>query len=264
MANWNEQKPGIGASFGAASGSVEIMDEGLRKHMLSIYNYMASGVMLSGIVALLFVQSPLFASAYSVVQTAGGTIAKPNMLGWIIMLAPLAFILFMSLGRNKFSAAALQMMFWGFATVMGASLSTVLITYTGESVALTFFATAGAFAGLSLWGYTTKKDISGWGSFLIMGMFGLIIASILNAFIGSGVMSLVISVVGLLIFSALTAYDTQKLKSEYIAVSQARLHNPAIAQAYPLQKMVIMGALELYLDFINMFLHLLRFMGSRD
>ena len=145
---------------------------------------------------------------------------------------------------------------------MGLSLSTIFITYTGSSIAMTFFATAGAFAGLSLWGYTTKKDISGWGSFLIMGVVGLIIASLLNAFlIGSPGLELAISALGVLIFAGLTAYDTQRLKSEYIAVQHASMTNPAIAAQYPLQKMVILGALNLYLDFINMFLFLLRFLG---
>ena len=267
MADWNDPRRtgmGVGATPGydGQLGERTILDEGLRKHMLSIYNYMASGVLLSGIVALLFVNSSLFESAYTVVRTPNGIFAQPNILGWIIALSPLAFVLFMSFGRNKFSAGALQAMFWGFATAMGLSLSTIFITYTGSSIAMTFFATAGAFAGLSLWGYTTKKDISGWGSFLIMGVVGLIIASLLNAFlIGSPGLELAISALGVLIFAGLTAYDTQRLKSEYIAVQHASMTNPAIAAQYPLQKMVILGALNLYLDFINMFLFLLRFLG---
>jgi len=260
MADWNDtrnQRTGFGATpgiNGEVAGGV-VFDEGLRKHMLSIYNYMASGVLLSGIVSLLFVNSPLFASAFEVVRTANGTFASPNMLGWIITLSPLAFVLFMSFGRNKFSAPALQGMFWGFATAMGLSLSTIFITYTGSSIAMTFFATAGAFAGLSLWGYTTKKDISGWGSFLIMGVVGLIVASLLNAFlIGSPGLELAISALGVLIFAGLTAYDTQRLKQEYAYVRGT----PAAA------KSIILGALSLYLDFINMFLFLLRFLGSRE
>ncbi len=259
MANWNDSRstrtgftttPGM---QGEISGVT--FDAGLRKHMLSIYNYMASGVLLSGVVALLFVNSPLFASAFEIVRTAQGTVASPNILGWIIALSPLAFVLFMSFGRNKFSASALQIMFWGFATAMGLSLSTIFVTYTDTSIALTFFATAGAFAGLSLWGYTTKKDLSGWGTFLIMGVVGLIIASLLNAFlIGSPGLELAISALGVLIFAGLTAYDTQRLKTEYSYVR-------GTAEA---AKSVILGALSLYLDFINMFLFLLRFLGNRE
>ena len=259
MANWNDSR-NRQTGFGAASGmqgdvAGVVHDEGLRKHMLSIYNYMASGVLLTGVVALLFERSPLFAAAFEVVRTPQGTIASPNLLGWLIVLSPLAFVLFMSFGRNKFSAPALQGMFWGFATAMGLSLSTIFVTYTDSSIALTFFATAGAFAGLSLWGYTTKKDISGWGSFLIMGVVGLIIASLLNAFlIGSPGLELAISALGVLIFAGLTAYDTQRLKVEYSYVR-------GTAEA---AKSVILGALSLYLDFINMFLFLLRFLGNRE
>ncbi|WP_120076822.1 Bax inhibitor-1/YccA family protein [Aurantiacibacter odishensis] len=256
MANWNDNRTtrqGFGASpsqTGDVAGRTTF-DAGLRKHMLSIYNYMASGVLLTGIVALLTAQSGL------AVQFAQGP------LMWLVALSPLAIVFAMSFGRDKFSTGTLQAMFWGFAVLMGLSLSTIFLVYTGASIALTFFATAGAFAGLSLFGYTTQKDISGWGSFLIMGVIGLIIASLLNAFlIGSPGLELAISALGVLIFAGLTAYDTQRLKQEYIAISQIKMTNPSAAAAYPLGKMVIMGALSLYLDFINMFLFLLRFMGA--
>lgn len=266
MPDWNENRTNFDAMQGTQNGALDYMDAGLRKHMLAIYNYMASGVLLSGIVAVLFVGSPFFNMAFNTVETVNGTFAQPNMLGWIIALSPLAFVLFMSFGRNKFSAGALQMMFWGYATAMGLSLSTILITYTGESIALTFFATAGAFLGLSLWGYTTKKDISGWGSFMIMGVVGIIIMSLLNAFVfKSSGLDLAISVIGLLIFAGLTAYDTQKLKSEYIYVARTMPNGAMVNDLHnPLAKMVILGALDLYLDFINMFLFLLRFLGNRD
>ena len=249
MADWNDtrnERTGFGAAPGIQgdiAGGV-VFDEGLRKHMLSIYNYMASGVLLTGIVALLFAASGMAASVLT-----GGP------LTWIIMLSPLAIVLAMSFGANKFSAGTLQIMFWAYATLMGLSLSTIFLVYTGSSIALTFFATAGAFAGLSLWGYTTKKDISGWGSFLIMGVVGLIIASLLNAFlIGSPGLELAISALGVLIFAGLTAYDTQRLKAEY-----------AYTRGTPYaKKSIILGALSLYLDFINMFLFLLRFLGSRE
>ncbi len=249
MADWNDtrnDRAGFDTTPGyqgdVATGVT--YDEGLRKHMLSIYNYMASGVLLTGIVALAFAASGMAA-----------TILTGGPLTWLIMLSPLAFVLAMSFGANKFSAGTLQIMFWAYATVMGLSLSTIFLVYTGESIALTFFATAGAFAGLSLWGYTTKKDISGWGSFLIMGVVGLIIASLLNAFlIGSAGLELAISALGVLIFAGLTAYDTQRLKAEYF-------HFRGTPWA---KKSIILGALSLYLDFINMFMFLLRFLGSRE
>ena len=244
MAEWNEQQRSQQQSFTGASvpRTGEVFDEGLRKHMLSIYNYMTSGILLTGVVALLTARSGL------AISFASG----PMM--WLVALSPLAVVIAMSFGRNKFSQGTLQMMFWGFAILMGLSLSTIFLVYTGASIAATFFATAGAFAGLSLYGYTTKKDLSGWGSFLIMGVIGLIIASVINMFLGSGTMELVISFLGVLIFAGLTAYDTQRLKTEYSMYRGTEYAGKAI----------ILGALSLYLDFINMFLFLLRFMGSRE
>ncbi len=253
MANWNEPRRGdlSGVNSGpsgigrtpALGGSVDdgtVMDAGLRLHMLSIYNYMALGVALTGLVAYLTVATGL---VY--------TFANSGLM-FIVALSPLAIVFAMSFGRNKFSTPTLQLMFWGFAVLMGLSLSTIFLVYTQSSIALTFFATAGAFAGLSLWGYTTKQDISGWGSFLIMGVVGLIIASLLNAFlIGSPGLELAISALGVLIFAGLTAYDTQRLKNEYRFVRGTEYAGKA----------VILGALSLYLDFINMFLFLLRFLG---
>ncbi|MEZ5710086.1 MAG: Bax inhibitor-1/YccA family protein [Blastomonas sp.] len=231
--------------FGAAT-SVDsaTFDAGLRSYMLSIYNYMASGVLLTGLVALLFARSGMAAEVFM-----GG-----GLLPWVLILSPLAIVFTMSFGQNRFSAGALQVMFWAFATLMGLSMSTIFLVYTGESIATTFFATAAAFAGLSLWGYTTKKDLSGWGSFLIMGVVGLIVASILNMFLQSSAMSWAISAIGVLIFAGLTAYDTQKLKSIYAYVAGTDM----------MGKVVIMGALNLYLDFINMFQFLLSFLGSQD
>ena len=221
-------------------------DAGLRSYMLSVYNYMASGVLLTGIVALLF--APY---AQSVLINAAGTGMSP--LGWIIMLSPLAFVMVMSFGVNRLSTPTLQMLFWAFATVMGLSMSTIFITFTGMSIAQTFFAVAAAFAGLSLWGYTTKKDLSGWGTFLIMGVVGLLVAMVINWFLQSPAMMLVISALGVLIFAGLTAYDTQRIKSMYAHVAGTEM----------MGKVVIMGALSLYLDFINMFMFLLQFMGDR-
>jgi len=229
-------------------------DAGLRSYMLKVYNYMASGVLLTGIVALLFSQSPFFAAAFNVVETSQGTALSPSLLGWVITFAPLLFVLVMSFGQARMQASTLQAMFWGFAVAMGLSMSTIFIAYTGVSIAQTFFAVAAGFAGLSLWGYTTKKDLSGFGTFLIMGVVGLLIAMVINMFLQSAAMNLAISAIGVLLFAGLTAYDTQKIKSIYFAVAG---HGEMMA------KTAIMGALNLYLDFINMFMFLLRFMGDR-
>lgn len=244
MANWSDPRFTPAGQAGAgydAEAQQASYDEGLRAHMLSIYNYMASAVLLTGIVAL------LVASSSTLMSTIFGT-----PLRWVVMFSPLAIVFAMSFGANRMSAGVLQALFWVYATLVGASLSVIFYAYTGPSIALTFFSTAAAFASLSLWGYTTKKDLSGWGSFLIMGLVGIIIASLFNLFLGSGTLSLVISGLGVLIFAGLTAYDTQRLKSEYFYLRGTEWAGKA----------VIMGALNLYLDFINMFLFLLRFLGS--
>ncbi|MDQ3139612.1 MAG: Bax inhibitor-1/YccA family protein [Pseudomonadota bacterium] len=217
-------------------------DAGLRSYMLSVYNYMASGVLLTGIVALLFANSGL----------AAQVLATP--LRWVIMLAPLAFIMVLSFGINRLSTGTAQLLFWAFATVMGLSMSSIFLVYSGQSIATTFFATAAAFAGLSLWGYTTKKDLSGFGTFLIMGVVGLLVAMVINIFLQSSALQLAISFIGVLLFAGLTAYDTQRIKSMYAHVAGTDM----------MGKTVIMGALSLYLDFVNMFTFLLQFMGSRE
>ncbi|HCS17870.1 MAG TPA: hypothetical protein DIW45_08925, partial [Erythrobacter sp.] len=200
MANWNDtdQRQGFGSvpRAGDAVARQETFDAGLRAHMLKIYNYMASGVLLTGLVAMLTARSGL-ALAFA---------SGPLM--WLVALSPLAFVFAMSFGVNKFSRGTLQIMFWAFATVMGLSLSTIFLVYTGESIAATFFATAGAFAGLSLFGYTTKKNLQGMGTFLVMGVIGLIIASVINIFLQSSTLTLAVSFLGVLIFAGLTAYDT--------------------------------------------------------
>ena len=221
-------------------------DAGLRSYMLSVYNYMASGVLLTGIVALLFAP---YAQG-TIVNEAGTGMSG---LGWIITLAPLGFVMAMSFGLNRMKTSTLQMLFWAFAVVMGLSMSTIFLTYTGMSIAQTFFAVAAGFAGLSLWGYTTKKDLSGIGTFLIMGVVGLLIAMLINLFLQSPAMQLAISAIGVLLFAGLTAYDTQRIKSMYAYVAGSDM----------MGKAVIMGALSLYLDFINMFMFLLQFMGQR-
>ncbi|QNO29190.1 Bax inhibitor-1/YccA family protein [Sphingopyxis sp. OPL5] len=243
MANWND--PNMAASgFGAAATATDqAVDAGLRSYMLSVYNYMASGVLLTGIVALLAFQSGFTASMVT------------SPLWFVVALAPLAFVLVLSFGINKLSTAAMQGLFWVFAVVMGLSMSTIFLRFGMGSIAQTFFATAAAFAGLSLYGYTTKKDLSGFGTFLIMGVIGIIVAMLLNAFIfQSPALMLAISIVGVLVFAGLTAYDTQKIKSMYFYVRGTDM----------MGKTVIMGALNLYLDFVNMFTFLLNLLGSRD
>jgi FtsH-binding integral membrane protein len=220
-------------------------DAGLRSYMLKVYNYMASGVLLTGIVAMLFASSGMAEQVF----TGGG------LLPWVIILSPLAIVFAMSFGANRMSTGTLQLLFWGFATLMGLSMSTIFLVYTGVSIAQTFFAVTAAFMGLSLYGYTTKKDLSGWGTFLIMGVVGLLVTMLLNAFVfKSGTLAMAISAIGVLIFAGLTAYDTQRIKSMYYQVAGSDM----------MGKVVIMGALSLYLDFINMFQFLLSFMGSRE
>ncbi|MCA0910818.1 Bax inhibitor-1/YccA family protein [Qipengyuania gaetbuli] len=260
MSDWNDTDRRTGATSvpraGDAVSRQTTFDAGLRQHMLSIYNMMASGVLLTGIVALLFVNSPLFDLAYQAVPTTMGEVRQPTMLGWIISLSPLAFILVLSFGGvARFSKTTLQAMFWSFAVIFGLSMSTIFETYTGESIASAFFASAAAFAGLSLFGYTTQKNLSGWGSFLTMGLIGIIVAMLLNQFVfQSGAMALVINILGVLIFAAFTAYDTQRLKNEYSYVRGTEYAGKA----------VVMGAFSLYLDFINLFMFLLQFLGNRE
>jgi hypothetical protein len=245
MANWSDPRAAA-AGFGAAAGTRDAAyDAGLRSYMLSVYNRMTSGVLLTGIVAMLFASGGAESPAARIL-IGGGPLA------WIIMLAPLGFVMAMSFGQNRMKTSTMSMLFWIFAVVMGLSLSTIFLQYTGTSVAGAFFSTAAAFAGLSLYGYTTKRDLAPLGTFLIMGLVGLIVASLVNLFLQSGTMALVISAIGVLLFAALTAYDTQKIKSMYFEVRGTEFAGKA----------AIMGALTLYLDFINMFLFILRLFGS--
>ncbi len=218
------------------------IDVGLRAHMLRVYNYMASGVALTGTVAMMASNSiPLMSAIHG------------TPLRWLVMLAPLAFVLVISFGINRLSLFASQALFWLFAAVMGLSLSTIFLVYTGESIARVFFITAAAFGALSLWGYTTKRDISGWGSFLFIGLFGIIIAGVVNIWLQSPAIHFAYSAIGVLIFAGLTAYDTQKIKNAY-----SELHDHETSG-----KLAVMGALTLYLDFINLMMMLLHLFGNR-
>ena len=231
-----------------AGTRVEGIDQGLRAFMLGVYNNMAMGLALTGIVA--YGTYAWAASDPAVAQTLYG-----GPLRWVIMLAPLAFVFGLSAAVERMQPATARLVFLAFAAVMGMSLSSIFIVFTGESIARTFFITAASFGALSLYGYTTKKDLSGWGSFLMMGVIGLIIAMIVNLFLGSTALQFAISVIGVLIFAALTAYDTQRLKHMYDFVA-----GDTVAAG----RASIMGALTLYLDFINLFTFLLQFMGNRE
>ena len=231
------------------------IDEGLRAYMLKVYNYMASGVFLTGIISLLlFKLSVVMDSNGSITGLTGlGNALYNSALMWVVMLAPLGVVFYMSFGIKNMSAAKAQGTFWIFAALMGASLSSIFLVYTGASITRVFFITAGTFGAMSIYGYTTKRDLTKLGSFLMMGLIGIIIASIVNIFMKSTMMYFVISILGVLIFVGLTAYDTQKIKNMYLVSDSGEI----------LGKKAVMGALTLYLDFINLFIMLLRLFGQR-
>ena len=222
------------------------IDEGLRSYMLRVYNYMGGGLVITGLVAW-------FTSQWAMSSQANAELLYASPLAWVIMLSPLAFVMVLSFGINKLSVGAAQGIFWAFAAVMGLSLSSIFLVYTGTSIARVFFISAATFGAMSLYGYTTKRDLTTIGNFLIMGLIGLVIASIVNIFLASSGLDFAISALGVLIFVGLTAYDTQKIKESYSDGFGYEV----------LAKGAIMGALNLYLDFINLFLMLLRLFGDR-
>jgi len=226
----------------SAQADAAQIDVGLRQYMLRVYNYMAGALALTGLVAFLVASSP------AAVQLIFGTPLK-----WVVMLAPLGLVFFLGMRIHAMKASTAQTLFWVYAALMGASLASIFLVFTGASVARTFFVTAAAFAGLSLYGYTTKRDLSAFGSFLIMGLIGLIVASIVNIFLASPMMQWVISAAGVLIFAGLTAWDTQKIKEMYYDLDDGETAT----------KKAVFGALSLYMDFINLFMFLLQFLGVR-
>ena len=226
------------------------IDVGLRQYMLRVYNYMASGLALTGIVAWIVANTPSIQQVFFQATVRG---IAPTGLGWLAIVAPIGLVFAMSWGINRMRASTAQTLFWVYAGLMGISLSTILLAYTGASVARAFFATAASFLALSLYGYTTKRDLTGVGRFLFMGLVGIIIASLINMFWPSPGMTFVISIVGVLVFAGLTAYDTQKIKEIYWAGDGSEV----------MTKKAVNGALRLYLDFINLFLMLMQFMGNR-
>lgn len=231
--------PNTVSRAGAAAFDIDV---GLRRYMLGVYNYMASGLVLTGIVALLTASSP------EVMQAIFGTPLK-----WVVMLAPLGLVFFMSARINQMQTSTAQTLFWVYAALMGLSLSSIFLVFTGTSIAETFFVSAAAFAGLSLYGYTTKKDLSAFGTFLIMGLWGIIIAGLVNIFLQSTMLHFITSAAGVLIFAGLTAWDTQSIKELYW---EGDAHDVSTKKS-------VLGALTLYLDFVNLFMMLLQFMGVR-
>jgi FtsH-binding integral membrane protein len=229
--------------FGRTVQSGASFDEGLRQHMLRIYNYMGLGLALTGVVALAVASTPAL---------YGPILGSP--LRWVVMLAPLAFVLVLSFGVQRLSAGTVQLLFWAFCAAMGLSMASIFLVFTGTSIARTFFITASLFGVMSLYGYTTHRDLTAFGSFLFMGLIGLVLASVVNLFIGSTALQFAVSVIGVLVFTGLTAYDTQALKNAYAEG----------ADDASVQKLAVMGALSLYLNFINLFQLLLQLTGQRN
>ncbi len=242
-----------------AAADAAAIDAGLRAYMLRVYNWMASGLLVTGIVAYLIGSSPELQQLFWSVTRAsnGARIISPTILGWAAMLSPLAFVLVLSFGINRLSKTAAQALFWVFAACMGASLSNIFLRYTGQSIASTFFITAAMFAAISLYGYTTKADLTRFGSFMIMGLIGIMIAGLVNIFLASPALAFAISVIGVVVFVGLTAYDTQRIKADYLEFAYAEGTDEA-------GKRSVMDALGLYLNFVNLFQLLLSFMGQRN
>jgi len=252
------------AAFGRPLTRAEaaVVDEGLRAYMLRIYNYMVLGLAITGLAALGIYMLSVTNDPALVVQkfrniglTSIGYTLFFSPVKWVVILAPLALVFFLSFRIQHMRPAAAQLTFWIYAALVGVSLGSIFLIYTHTSIVRVFFITAASFGALSLWGYTTNRDLTGMGSFLIMGLFGIIIASLVNVFLGSTMLQFIISVVGVLVFAGLTAYDTQRLKSEYIYGAM---------DGDVMERSAIMGALSLYLDFLNLFTMLLQLMGTRD
>ena len=239
----------------AADGAA--LDAGLRAYMLRVYNWMTSGLLLTGIVAYGIANTSLIELFYHQVMTQRGPAVAPTMLGYAAIFAPLVFVMVLSFGVNRLSRPAVQGLFWAFAAVMGASMANIFLIYSGASIARVFFITSATFGSMSLYGYATKTDLSRMGSFLIMGLFGVIIASLVNVFVASSALQFGISIVGVLVFVGLTAYDTQRIKNGYQQFAyEAGSEGAAVRSVY--------DALSLYLNFINLFMLLLQLFGNRS
>lgn len=248
MADYNTYRTAQGVGTRSA-----VIDQGLRAYMNRVYGLMSVGMLVTAILAW---GTNMLAVAPDGQLTSLGVTIYQTPLKWVIMFAPLLMVFGFGAALNRLSVQAATMVFYGFAALMGISISWIFIAFTDFSIVQTFLVTAISFAGLSLWGYTTKKDISGWGSFLIMGVIGLIVASIVNIFLQSSGLQFAISILGVLIFAGLTAYDTQNIKNTYLRMADS--------DSSFLAKTAIMGALQLYLDFLNLFMFLLQFLGNRE
>ncbi len=242
-----------GQSVGRADAAV--IDQGLRAYMIRVYNYMASGVAITGVVAYAIYAMSVVTGADGAITglTSFGNMMFASAFKWVVIFAPLAMVFFLSFRIGTMSVSTAQTTFWVFSALMGASIASIFLVYSGESIARVFFISAATFGALSLWGYTTKKDISAWGSFLFMGLIGIILASLVNLFLGSTALQFAISVIGVLVFAGLTAYDTQQIKEMYSVQDDGTVAG----------KKAVMGALRLYLDFINLFMMLLQLLGDR-
>lgn len=242
---------------GAPAASAAALDAGLRAYMLRVYNWMTSGLLLTGIVAYAIAHTGLIGLFYQRVPTAYGVAVQPTGLAVIAMLAPLAFILVLSFGINRLSTSGAQAVYWLFSAAMGASLTNIFLVYSHESIVRVFFITAATFAAMSVWGYTTRTDLSRFGSFLMMGLIGIVIAGLVNMFIGSSGLQFAISVIGVLVFVGLTAYDTQRIKADYVQFAYAQGSEIAAKRS-------VFDALALYLNFINLFMLILQLTGNRN
>ncbi|MDB5415110.1 MAG: inhibitor (BI)/YccA family protein [Rubritepida sp.] len=256
---WTQPQGTPQQGWGRTAGvDAATIDAGLRTYMLRVYNWMASGLLLTGIVAYLIAHNPTVAEIfYTVVRTPRGYATAPTILGYVAIFAPLAFVLALSFGINRMSKSTVQALFWAFCAVMGASMASIFVVYTATSVASTFFACSAMFGAMSLIGYTTKRDLTKMGSFMMMGLIGIIIASLLNMFLASPAIAFLVSILGVVIFCGLTAFDTQRIKNDYVEFSYA-------AGTEEAGKRSVMDALGLYLNFINLFQFLLQFMGVRN
>lgn len=243
---------------GSVAAQATVLDAGLRAYMLRVFNWMASGLLLTGIVAYGIAHTDAMNYLYPTVQNAQGFLVhKPSGLAYLLMFAPLAFVMVLSFGVNRLSRTAAQTLFWVFAAVMGASLTNIFLVFTQTSIVEVFFICAATFAATSAWGYATKRDLTGMGSFMMMGLFGIIIASIVNIFVASSALQLGISIIGVLVFTGLTAYDTQRIKADYIQYGYGYDGEMAAKRS-------VYDALALYLNFINLFLMMLQIMGNRN
>jgi uncharacterized protein len=250
--------PQYGAYPRTSATTAAVFDAGLRAYMLRVYNWMASGLLVTGIVSYVIAHTSLINAFYPLVQGPDGMLHhQPSVLAMISIFAPLAFVLVLSMGVNRLSVSAAQALFWAFCAAMGASLVNIFLIYTSESIVRVFFITAATFGATSLYGYTTKTDLTRMGSFMIMGLFGIIIASLVNFFVQSSALQFAVSIIGVIVFTGLTAYDTQRIKSSYLQFAYADGTDGAAKRS-------VFDALSLYLNFINLFMLLLQLLGNRN